>query len=123
MNRWVLGAALGAVIGLLASLLVIVVLLASRGISVHLSEPISISGPLTVGGAIAVEEPIAVAMDVVEIRMLHPISVDLPTGTLDVRATLAGAPCPHCAEGVLLPVRWNLFTGEITWRCTACGEP
>ena len=123
MNRWVLGAALVAVIGLLASLLVMVVILASRGISVHLAEPIRISGPLIVGGTIAVDEPIAVSMDVVEIRVPQPVSVELPLSALDVRATLAGAPCPHCAEGVLLPVRWNLLTGEIIWRCTACGQP
>lgn len=123
MNRWVLGTACAVFVGLLASLLAIAILLATRGISVHLSEPIHISGPLIVGGAISVEEPIAVTMDAVEIRVPEPVSVELPLSALNVQATLAGAPCPHCAEGVLLPVRWNLFTGEITWRCTVCGEP
>jgi len=52
----------------------------------------------------------------------EPVPVELPGGGLDVRATFR-VPCPHCGEGVLLPVRWNLLTGEITWRCTACGRP
>lgn len=109
-------------IALLTSLLVIGIGLARHGIRVQLAEPIRIAGPLTVGGTIAVEEPIAVTMEGVEIRLPQPVSVELPTSTLDVRATLGGAPCPRCGEGVLLPVRWNLLTGEITWRCTACGE-
>ncbi len=123
MNRWVLSTACVVFVGLLASLLAIAILLATRGISVHLSEPIHISGPLIVGGAISVEEPIVVTMDAMEIRVPQPVSVELPSDTLDVRAMLGGAPCPRCGEGVLLPMKWNLFTGEITWRCTACGEP
>ncbi len=123
MNRCIVGIALVIVIGLLASLVVIVVGLATRGISVQLAEPIRISGPLSIGGTIAVQEPIVVTMGTMEIRVPQPVSVELPSDTLDVRAMLGGAPCPRCGEGVLLPMKWNLFTGEITWRCTACGEP
>jgi len=122
VNRWLLGAAFVVVVGLLASLLVIAIALATRGIRVQLAEPIRISGPLTVGGNITVQDPVVVTMDAVEIRMPQPISVDLPADTLNVRATLGGAACAHCS-GTLLPVRWNLFTGEIVWRCSACGKP
>lgn len=122
MNRWIVGIAFVIVIGLLGSLLVIVGGLATQGIKVQLAEPICISGPLTVGGALAVEEPIAVTMDVVEIRVPQPVLVELPSETLDVRATVGGGPCPRCGEGVLLPVNWNLLTGEISWRCTSCGH-
>lgn len=30
--------------------------------------------------------------------------------------------CPLCKRGTLLPVRWSLLTGAITWRCSACGQ-
>lgn len=123
MNRWLLGTGFVVVVGLLTSLLVLGIVLATRGISVQLAEPIHISGPLTIGGNITVQEPIAVTMDAMEIRVPQPVAVALPRDTLDVRATLGGAPCPRCGEGVLLPVRWNLLTGEIVWRCTACGQP
>ena len=109
------------VVGLLAALLVIVVGLATRGIRVEVAEPLRISGPVAIGGSITVPEPISVTVDAMEIRVPNPVAVELPGSTLDVRTTL-GAPCPHCGEGVLLPVRWNLLTGEITWRCTVCGS-
>ncbi|QAA77119.1 MAG: hypothetical protein BIP78_1353 [Candidatus Bipolaricaulis sibiricus] len=123
MNRWLLTSAFLVLVALLGAILAIVVSLATRGVSVHLAQPITLSGPLTVGGTIAVEAPVAVTMDVVEIRVPQPVTVDLPVSALDVRATLGGAPCPHCGEGTLLPVRWNLLTGEITWRCPVCGRP
>ncbi|GAB4309597.1 MAG: hypothetical protein Kow0097_10730 [Candidatus Bipolaricaulota bacterium] len=123
MNRWLLGTGFVVVVGLLTSLLVLSLSLATRGISVQLAEPIQISGPLTIGGNITVQDPIVVTMDAMEIRVPQPVAVELPGDALDVRATLGGAPCPHCGEGTLLPVRWNLLTGEITWRCTACGQP
>lgn len=122
VNRWFLAVGLTIIVGLLTALFVIVLSLATRGISVQLTEPIRISGPLAIGGNITVQEPIAVAVEAMEIRVPQPVSVELPGSPLDVRATF-GAPCPQCGKGVLLPVRWNVLTGEITWRCTACGKP
>lgn len=122
MNRWLLPAGLAIIAGLLASLLIVALGLARRGVRVQLAEPIRISGPLAIGGNITVQEPITVTMDAMEIRVPHGVSVALPSTPLAVQATL-GVPCPHCEEGVLLPVRWNLFTGEIRWQCTACGRP
>jgi len=38
-----------------------------------------------------------------------------------LRTSVEGIPCPNCEDGVMVPVKWNPFTGEITWRCTTCG--
>ena len=38
-----------------------------------------------------------------------------------LRTTLEGVPCPNCGDGVMVPVRWNPFTGDITWKCPVCG--
>lgn len=121
MNRWTVAAGLWIIAGLLTALLVVVVGLSTRGIRVEVGEPLRISGPLTIGGSITVQEPIAVTVEAMEIRVPQPVALELPGGALEVQATF-GPPCPQCGEGVLLPVRWNLLTGEITWRCTACGE-
>lgn len=122
MYRWAVGLGLLVVVGLLASILVVTFGIATRGVRVVVTEPLRIQGPLNVGGAISVEGPVAVGIGAVELRVPAPLRVELPSEPVEVRATLGGAPCPRCG-GTLLPVRWNLLTGEITWRCPACGGP
>ncbi len=39
-----------------------------------------------------------------------------------VRADTGLLRCPACGEGILLPVRISLFSGALTWRCTACDQ-
>lgn len=34
-----------------------------------------------------------------------------------VEARIEGAIFPRCEGGVLIPVRWNPFTGEVVWKC------
>ncbi|MCX7750079.1 MAG: zf-TFIIB domain-containing protein [Candidatus Bipolaricaulota bacterium] len=122
MYRWVLGLGILVVVGLLAALLVLTWGIATRGVRVEVVEPLRIQGPLAVGGTIGVEGPVEVGMGAVELRVGAPLRVEAPPGPFEVRASLGGAPCPRCG-GTLLPVRWNLLTGEITWRCPSCGGP
>jgi hypothetical protein len=125
MVRWLLAGALIVVVGLLGALLVLVAGLATRGLTVRLAGPVELQDPLgvTVRGEIALPEPVEVALNDVSVRLPQPLLVQASPTELAVRAAIAGLSCPQCEEGLLIPVRWNLLTGEITWRCTACGQP
>jgi hypothetical protein len=125
MNRWVLGGALAIVMGLLGALLVMVAGLTTRGLTVRLAGPVALQDPLgvTLQGEIALHEPVEVAVADVAVRSPQPLVVEMTPTELGVRAAIEGLSCPQCEEGLLIPVRWNLFTGEIVWRCTACGRP
>lgn len=123
MNRWLQGAALVAVVGLLATIAVLVGRLALRGFTVRLIGPVTISEPIGIQGTIAVQGPVEVTVDKLALEFPKSLAVEVPLEELTVRASLEGLSCPQCGKGFLLPVRWNLFTGEITWRCTACGKP
>lgn len=125
VNRWVLSGALMLVVGLLAALLVMVVGLATRGLTVRLAGPVALQDPVGVNvrGAIALHEPVEVAVAELALNLPQPLLVEAAPSGMNVRAAIEGLSCPQCEKGLLLPVRWNLFTGEIVWRCTACGQP
>jgi len=125
MNRWILGTALAIVIALLAALLVMVVGLTTRGVPVRLVGPVALQDPvvMNVPGGIALREPVEIALEDVSVRLPQPLVVAAGPAELGVNAAIQGLSCPQCGNGILLPVRWNLFTGEITWRCAACGQP
>jgi len=125
MNRWVLGGTLVIVVGLLAALLAMVVGLSTRGLTVRLAGPVALQDPVEVSvrGTIALHEPLEVTVAELALDLPQPLLVETSPSGMGVRAAIEGLSCPQCEKGLLLPVRWNLFTGEITWRCTACGRP
>ncbi|MBC7093273.1 hypothetical protein H5T53_04615 [Candidatus Bipolaricaulota bacterium] len=125
MERWFLIAVLVVIAGLLGAMLWVLFGLAERGI------------PVQFGGEVALKEPVGVSVMQVEVVLPEPLAVELvqpvtavipgplaveaSPGGMEVRASLAALTCPRCGEGPLVPVRWNLLTGEITWRCLRCG--
>jgi len=110
MERWLGLGALLVVAGLLAAILVMLIGLGNQGIAVKLS------GPIVIEGASGPQE--------LKVILSVPEGISIEAGgqaEASLRTTLEGIPCPNCEDGVMVPVRWNPFTGEITWRCTGCG--
>lgn len=120
MYRWLSVAALVGVLGLLGMLLWVALGLVRDGIPVRFSPPL-LASPVAVGlvSPVRLEEPFSVK--VVELPISFParlsVAVEGP-----VEAEVGVLRCPHCRKGTVIPVRWNLFTGAITWRCPSCGQ-
>ena len=111
MERWFGIVALLLIAGLLAGLLVVLVGLKDEGVAIRLSGPIAIEGPTG-------PQEIHVVLEV-------PEGIQVEAGgeaEASLHTALEGIPCPNCHEGLMVPVRWNPFTGEITWRCPVCGH-
>ncbi len=109
MARWLAAGALLVVAGLLAGLLVALLGLMEHGVTLRLDGPVELAG-----------EPQTQKL-IVDLRLTEPVRAELG-GPLDMRASIQGTACPDCDGGALLPIRWNLLTGEITWRCMGCEE-
>ena len=110
MERWLGVVAMLLIAGLLAALLVVLVGLEREGIAVRLS------GPIVIEGASGPQE--------LKVVLSVPEAISIEAGgqaEASLRTTLEGIPCPNCEDGVMVPVRWNPFTGEIIWRCPVCG--
>lgn len=109
--------ALCVLLGLVAALLLVFLRIERRGIILRVEGPIQavVVGPSLEELKVTLTLPQTVALDV-RARAQVEGAVQAELGGL-------GIPCPKCGEGVLLPVRWSLWSGEITWRCTSCGKP
>lgn len=110
MERWFGIMTLLVIAGLLAGLFVALVGLKDEGIAIRLS------GPIVIEGATGPQE-LHVVLEV-------PEGIQVEAGgeaQASLRTTLEGIPCPSCGDGLMVPVRWNPFTGDITWRCSSCG--
>ena len=68
---------------------------------------ISVSGELTVE-----VEPTDLSL-----RPEGPVEVVVRIPEEGFSAKLEGAIFPKCEDGVLIPVRWNPLTGEVSWKC------
>jgi hypothetical protein len=99
---------------LLAGILVVLIFVARNGIRVIHGGSVSLSG----------------IEDAIELTISDPVTIEMPTpGRIiatgaesdDIPLALSLLPCPTC-DGQLLPVRWNLWSGEIEWACPTCGE-
>jgi len=111
MERWTGAIALTLVVGLLAAILVVLLGLEGGGIQFHLA------GPIEIQGASGPQE--------LRVVLTIPEGVRVEAGgeaQATLRTSVEGIPCPVCGEGVMVPVKWNPFSGEITWRCTTCGH-
>ncbi len=78
--------------------------------------------PLHVSGQVELANDETGALGTVHLVMQDAVSL-VATGPDEkpVLARLSVALCPQCG-GAMVPVRWALLTGEITWRCLTCGS-
>lgn len=91
-----------AVLGLLALVAALLMGIAREGIVIRVTGPLALeSGPQEARITVELSGPI-------EVRLRGPEEADLE---------IQGAVFPRCDGGVMIPVRWNPFTGEIVWRC------
>jgi len=62
--------------------------------------------------------------------MTDPIQIEMPEAVQLVASGPDGGAVPvelefiSCSScgGTMVPVRWNLWTGEIEWVCPTCGD-
>ncbi len=99
-----------AIIALLGGLLFVLLDISQNGITINLSGEVGLGAGVApqIGG---------------EITLVMPEPVDLIATGPDsgpVPADLSIAPCPKCG-GKFIPIKWNAWTGDITWRCLDCG--
>ncbi len=117
MYRWLLVAGIWLLVGALAALFWLGWRTMHSGVTLRLAE---LSQPLPV----EVTHPLV--LPPLEVRVAS-LPLAIPAG---FRVALEGPVqaetelfrCPSCGKGQLLPVRWHIFTGAITWRCLACGQ-
>ncbi len=108
MKGIALSVALIVLIGLLATVLVFLWQINREGVTVRLSGQVKLADTTGVAGEVS-------------LVMSEPVSL-IATGPQEtpIPANLSVVPCPQCG-GNMLPIRWNLFSGEIQWRCLECG--
>lgn len=114
MNKTIPSVALGAIAVLLIAILAVLLTIAWRGVEIEHTGYVTLAG----------------VSEGVELRMTDPVTLRVPE-TVHMVATgadgdaipvdLALPTCPSCG-GSMIPVRLNLWTGEIDWACPACGE-
>lgn len=113
MNRASQTILLVAIALLLIGILAVLVEVALHGIRIEHA------GTVEVGGI----------RETIQLRMAEPVTLQMPdpaylvaTGAHDdeIPVTVSLPRCPTCGDR-MLPVRWNLWTGEIEWVCPDCG--
>jgi len=105
MKQIAIVAATVAVIFLLAGILVALIHVGRTGMTVNVT---GIVGLENAAGGIGLTMP-----NPVNLIATGPESEPIP-------ADLSIFRCPKCG-GTMLPVRFNVLNGEITWKCTECG--
>jgi hypothetical protein len=119
--RWLWLSLLLVIFGLLGAFVWLALSLLRDGVPVRLTEPFVLSGPLEVGlpHPVVLSQPLSV--EVRELPLVIPTRFSVSVaGPVEAELTLFS--CPRCEKGKLLPVRFSLFTGAITWRCSSCGS-
>jgi predicted RNA-binding Zn-ribbon protein involved in translation (DUF1610 family) len=109
MKQIAVTAAAIALIGLLVGMLIVLIQFSKDGLTVHVSGEVGLANATTgVSGQVNLVMP-----EPVNLIATGPDKEPIPTDVSILR-------CPECG-GDMIPVRYNLFTGDITWRCTDCG--
>jgi predicted RNA-binding Zn-ribbon protein involved in translation (DUF1610 family) len=92
-----------------------------HGVTVQLVGPVELAMPdgvtLTMPGEVILTMPHGVILtmpQVVDLVITGPDGKSVPL-------ELAVFPCPQCG-GRMIPIRWNMWSGEIEWRCLDCDE-
>jgi len=109
MKQTVLAIGLAALVLLMAGVFALLFQVARSGVTVNVTGAVSLANPTTgVSGTVTLAMP-----DAVNLVATGPDHGAVPTA-------LAFATCPKCG-GSMIPVRFNLITGEIEWQCLDCG--
>ena len=105
MKQIAIVAATLAVICLLAGILVVLIQVGRTGVTVNVTGKVGLEN--VAGG--------------IDLAMPNPVNL-IATGpeSEPIPANLSIFRCPECS-GTMLPVRFNVLNGEITWKCTECG--
>jgi len=98
---------------LLAAILAMLALLAVRGVRIEHRGSVNL-GAMQEGIALRMDHPIELVMpEAVRMVATGPDGEAVPL-KLDILS------CSRC-DATMIPVRWNLWTGEIDWLCPDCG--
>ncbi|MBC7318542.1 hypothetical protein H5T57_04795 [Candidatus Bipolaricaulota bacterium] len=117
MHRWLLILGLWALVGVLAAFFWLGWQVVREGVPVRVAE-LRAPLPVEVENPVVLSSPLEVRVASLPWAVPEKFSVTVEG---PVRAETGLLRCPRCGEGILLPVRVNLFSGAITWQCTACG--
>lgn len=114
MGRVLQGVLLAALGFLLAGILSALLYIAFNGIHVIHTGEVQFTG---MAESLRLDLP-----ETLELSMPEPaaLTVTGPNGA-SLPLDLALLSCPTC-DGQMIPVRWNLLTGEIEWLCPSCEE-
>jgi len=108
-KQTVVTAALIALVLLMAGVFALLFQVARNGVTMNVTGAVSLENATTgVSGTVKLDMP-----DAVNLVATGPDHGAVPTA-------LAFATCPKCG-GSMIPVRFNLITGEIEWECLDCG--
>jgi hypothetical protein len=112
MNRALQILTLVVLVGLLAGVLFTLIDISQNGIRLELGGSVNVSGmPEEVG--LTMGDPVTLVLeDPANLTVSGPEGGAIP-------ATLSLLSCPECGA-LMLPVRWNPWSGEIEWICTSC---
>ncbi len=104
-----------AVVGLLAAILVFLIVISRSGVHIEYTGSVRIIGmPEEIG--LRFDEPVTLTMpDGVTLSATVSGSQSTP-----VAVAFANAVCPSCGAA-LLPTRYDVLSGRITWGCPQCG--
>lgn len=109
MSKLLLAVGFVVLIGILASLLAVLIDIDRRGVTVNIAGKVDLAKNETG------------ALGKVNLVMERPVNlIATGPGKAPIPANFIVATCPKCG-GSMVPVRWNLLTGEITWQCLECG--
>lgn len=104
MERWALIFLCVLLLGALVFVGFVLLGLQRGGLVIRMAGPVQLSSSPQEGRiAISFEGP-------VELKLAGPAGEGF-------EARIEGAVFPRCEGGVLIPVRWNPFTGEVVWKC------
>ncbi len=117
MYRWFLTLGLWTLVGVFGSFFWLGWKVLHEGLPVRVSE---LRAPMAVelANPVVVSAPLEVRVTSIPVQVPTRFSVAVEG---PVQAETGLLRCPRCGEGLLLPVRLNLFSGAITWRCAVCG--
>jgi len=114
MNKTIPSIALVAIAVLLIAILAALATIAWRGIQIEHTGYVTLDG-MTEGVQLRMVDPVALHMP----EAVHLVATGAAGGAIPVGLSLLT--CPSCGE-TMVPIRWNLWTGEIDWVCPVCGE-
>ncbi len=117
MQKTLRALAFAALLGLLASILVLLIVLLTNGIKIEYAGDVRVLGmPSEIALRIAEPATITIA-DGATITAAVAGTRDAPVGI-----SFASALCPTCGAA-MLPVRYDVLTGKIEWACPQCTAP